>query len=68
MAKPAFIKRGEVMERLGLARWSLEKLEQAGVIEPVKLKGLKWRLYRTADVERLAEGKGNENKREGEHD
>ena len=57
--QPAFIQRAQVIERLGLTVWQLRKLEAAGTLKPVRLEGLSWKMYKAADVERLAEGHNN---------
>ena len=66
MDAPAFVRRSDVMALLGLSDWQIRKLEDAGTLVPVRLKGLGWKLYKKSDIERLAQGNGN--KTGGDHE
>lgn len=52
---------------LGLTRYEFEKLVDAGVLHPMKLRPKSKAYYRTSDVMKLADGIGATVK-QGEHD
>jgi hypothetical protein len=45
-----FIRRGQVLEILGVTRYQLECLVSSGCVTPILLKGMKQKVFRTKDI------------------
>lgn len=45
-----FIRRGQVLEILGVTRYQLECLVSSGCVTPILLKGMKQKVYRTKEI------------------
>jgi excisionase family DNA binding protein len=54
--RPALLTQHEAAQILGVSRQTMQRLNAAGTLNPVRIPGLGWPRYRRVDIERLVEG------------
>lgn len=53
--RKTFLRRSEVMEILGITKYQLDCLVSSGAIRALKLPGMKTRIYRNKEIQKLKE-------------
>ncbi len=51
--RKTFMRRGEVMDMLGITRYQLDCLIHSKAIEPIKLEGMKQKIFKTKEIKKL---------------
>ena len=53
--RPALLTQHEAAAILGVSRQTMQRMNAAGALQPVRIAGLGWPRYRRVDIERLIE-------------